>query len=60
MPVVMERLRVTETTETGSGRSILIVGNTDFSFVEGAVRLNLSAAELGGTPKAMTEDKASD
>jgi hypothetical protein len=56
----VERIRVTETTQTGSGRSILIIGNTDFLFVEGAVRLNLSVAELGATPKAMTEDKASD
>ena len=56
----VERIRVTETTQTGSGRSILIIGNTDFLFAEGAIRLNLSAAELGATPKAMTEDKASE
>ena len=35
-------------------------GNTDFFFAEGAVRLSLSVAELGATPKAMTEDRASD
>jgi hypothetical protein len=56
----VERIRVTYTTQTGSGHSILIIGNTDFLFVEGAVRLNLSVAELGATPEAMTEDKASD
>jgi hypothetical protein len=56
----VERIRITETTQTGSGRSILIIGNTDFLFTEGAIRLNLSIAELGATPKAMTEDKASD
>jgi hypothetical protein len=56
----VERIRVTETIQTGLGHSILIIGNTDFFFAEGAVRLNLSAAELGATPKAMTEDKASE
>jgi hypothetical protein len=56
----VERIRITETTQTSSGRSILIIGNADFSFAAGAVRLKLSSAELGGTPKAMTEDKASD
>jgi hypothetical protein len=56
----VERIRITETTQTGSGRSILIIGNSDFFFAEGAVRLSLSVAELGTTPKAMTEDKASD
>ena len=56
----VERIRITETTQTGSGRSILIIGNTDFLFTEGAIRLNLSIAELGATPKAMPEDKASD
>ena len=40
--------------------SSLIIGNTDFSFAEGAVRLDLSAAELGTTSKVMTENKASD
>jgi hypothetical protein len=56
----VERIRVTETSQTGSGRNILIIGNTDFLFAENAVYLNLSVAELGATPKAMTEDKASD
>ena len=46
----VERIRVTETTQTGSDRSILIIGNTDFlfAFAEGAIRLNLSAAD--GSP----------
>jgi hypothetical protein len=56
----VERIRITETTQTGSGRSILIIGNSDFFFAEGGVRLSLSIAELGTMPKAMTEDKASD
>jgi hypothetical protein len=54
----VERIRVTETTQTGSGRSILIISDSDFFFAEGAVRLNLSVAELGATPRAMTDDKA--
>ena len=54
----VERIRITETTQTG--RNILIVGNSDFFFAEGAVHLTLSVAELGSTPKAMTEDKASE
>jgi hypothetical protein len=54
----VERIRVTETTQTGSGRSILIISDSDFFFAEGAVRLNLSVAELGAMPKAMTDDKA--
>jgi hypothetical protein len=39
---------------------ILDACRDDFLFVEGAIRFNLSAAELGAAPKAMTEDKASD
>jgi hypothetical protein len=33
----VERIRVTETSQTGSGRNILIIGNTDFLFAENAV-----------------------
>jgi hypothetical protein len=56
----VERIRITETTQTGSGRNILIISNSDFFFAEGAVHLNLSVAELGSAPKAMAEDKASE
>src|SRR5262249_39068217 len=34
----VERIRVTETSQTGSGRSILIIGNTDFLFAENAAQ----------------------
>jgi hypothetical protein len=56
----VERIRVTETTQPEADRSILIISDSDFAFAEGAVRLSLSVAELGATPKAMTKDKASD
>jgi hypothetical protein len=54
----VERIRVTETTQRGSGRRILIIHDRYFLLGDGAVQLKLSVAELNAMPQAMTEDKA--
>jgi hypothetical protein len=54
----VERIRVTDTTHTGSGQRILIIRDKHFSPAEGAVQLKLSVADLDAMPQALTEDRA--
>jgi len=54
----VERIRVTETTQMGSGRRILIIHDRYFLLGDGIVQLKLSVAELNAMPQAMTEDSA--
>jgi len=63
----VERIRVTETTQMGSGqmgsgqmagRRILIIHDRYFLLGDGVVQLKLSVTELDAMPQAMTEDSA--
>jgi hypothetical protein len=54
----VERIRVTETTQMGSDRRILIIYDRYFLLGDGIVQLKLSVAELDAMPQAMTEDSA--
>lgn len=54
----VERIRVTETTQMGSGPRILIIHDRYFLLGDGVVQLKLSVAELDTMPQAMTEDSA--
>jgi hypothetical protein len=54
----VERIRVTETTQMGSGQRILIIRDGHFSVGASAVQLKLGVAELDAIPQAMTEDNA--
>jgi len=54
----VERIRVTETTQMGSDRRILIIYDRYFLLGDGIVQLKLSVAELNAMPQAMTEDSA--
>jgi len=54
----VERIRVTETTQMGSDRRILIIHDRYFLLGDGVVQLKLSVTELNAMPHAMTEDSA--
>jgi len=54
----VERIRVTETTQRGSGRRILIIHDRYFLLGDGVVQLKLSVGEFNEMPQAMTEDSA--
>lgn len=54
----VERIRVTETVQIGSGSRILIIHDRYFLLGDGIVQLKLSVAELDTMPQAMTEDSA--
>jgi hypothetical protein len=54
----VERIRVTETTQMGSDRRILIIYDRYFLLGDGIVQLKLSVVELNAMPQAMTEDSA--
>ena len=54
----VERIRVTETTQMGSGQRIFIIHDRYFLLGDGVVQLRLSVAELDTMPQAMTEDSA--
>jgi hypothetical protein len=53
-----ERIRVTDTTQMGSGQRIFIIRDRYFMPGDGVVQLKLSVAELNAMPQAMTEDSA--
>ena len=54
----VERIRVTEIAQLGSGQRILIIRDRYFRLGDGVVQLRLSVAEFNAMPQAMTEDSA--